>query len=388
MLFDKVFENIKKNKELAEQGKIMGVPYPYDRLKEFIHCIDKGESIAILGPTGSGKSKWTRYTFLYNPFKFAKETGYNLKIIYFGMEDNKEKIYLYFICHYLFEQYGIKISIKELTSKSRILPDFILEKIEEARDFFHDFEKVITVIDGITDPDEVYETCERIAHRIGTVETYTEVIEGEEVEQERYVSDTHVIAIFDNLSNIDGEDEVGDQAAKLKFAKDYVREKLCNLYRWTCLTVLQLDAESERQNFTRGGESILSKIEPSLSGIGDSKRSARTFHIVFSLFNPSRFELIHYPTPSKHNPDNVYRIDLLGNRFRALRVLKANDSDSGMRIGLLFDAVAETFQELPLPKTPEIENIYKSLTTNSEKYFEMPVKKHSFAKATDEDLPF
>ena len=392
MIFERVLETIKNNKDLAEKGKYMGVPYPYSRLKEYVSSIDRGESIGILGPTGSGKSKWTRYTFLYQPYKFHVETGYKLKIIYFCMEDNKEKVFLNIICNYLYEKHNIVISIKELTSKDRILPDFILEKIEEAKDYFRDFEKVVTVIDGESEPDRIYEICQGIAGKLGYEETYTEKIEGEEIEQERYISDTHVIAIFDNLSNVDGDDEVGEQAAKLKFAKDYVRNKLCNFYRWTCLTVLQLDFESEKQNFTRSGESILGKIEPGLHSIGDSKRSARTFHLVFSLFAPARYDLIHYPQPNKHNPDNVYRIDILGNRFRALRIIKSNDSDVGLRVGLMFDALGENFKELPLPKTPEIEKIYKSLTTNSQKNFEKPKESLNFADnykiEPDEDLPF
>lgn len=397
MIFERVLETIIQNKECAEQGKPMGVPYPYPRLKEYISSIDKGESIAILGPTGSGKSKWLRFSFLYHPYKFHLETGYKLKIIYFSMEDNKEKIFLYFICNYLFEKHDILITIKELTSKTRILPDFVLERIKEAKDYFHDFESIITVIDGETEPDKVFEICQNIASKLGIEETYMEVKDdGQEIEQKRYISDTHVLGLFDNLSNVDGDDSVGEQAAKLKFAKDYVRNQLCNFYRWSCLTVLQLDFESEKQHFTKSGESLLAKLEPGLHSIGDSKRSARTFHLVFSLFSPSRYDLIHYPQPSKHNPEeNVYRIDILGNRFRALRIIKSNDSEPGLRVGLLFDGISETFTELPLPATPEIDKIYNSITNKvltgkSHQNFGKVENSSTFVegKTVEEEMPF
>lgn len=92
-------------------------------------------------------------------------------------------------------------------------------------------------------------------------------------------------------------------------------------------------------------------------------------HLVLGLFNPSRYDLVHYPIPPKEDPEACYRIDILGNRFRALKIIKSNDSDVGMRIGMNFNALAETFEELPLPKTPEIKGIYMDLTKHTGKSF-------------------
>lgn len=393
MLYKKVLEEIKLNKELAEKGEYLGIPYPYSRLSEVIPTIDKGQSIAVLSQTGGAKSKWSRYTFLYHPYKFSKETGYKLRIVYVCMEDNKEKVYYNIIAHYLKEQHGITVSMKELLSKDRkrILPDFILEKLEEAVEYFNDFEKVVTIIDGMTEPEELKEMCIDIASNLGHEEEYEEEIAGKKVKQFRYISDTHVLAIFDNLSNIDSDEGESENVAKLKFAKDVVRAVLCNYYRWTALTVLQTDFENEKQQFGKDGTGLMSKVEPSLAGIGDSKRAARTFHLIFSLFSPARYDFISYPTPTKYNP-NVYRIDVLGDKFRALRIIKANDCMPGLRVGLLFDALSETFEELPLPSTPEIENIYKSfgkpLTNNSSQKLVKPENSFNFADTSDDELPF
>lgn len=399
MLYKKILEQIKLNKSLAEEGKIVGIPYPYPRINELLSPIEKGQSIAVLSQTGGAKSKWSRYTFLYHPYKFAKENGYPLRIVYVSMEDNKEKVYYSIVANYLHDVHGITISIKELLSKdrNRILPDFVLEKLEEAAEYFSDFEKTVTLIDGMTGPDEIYEMCAEIADELGTEEDYVETIAGKEIQQSRYISDVHVIAIFDNLSNIDSDEEGGsDNIAKLKFAKDYVRARLCNYYRWTTLTVLQLDFESEKQQYGKDGVSLMAKVEPTLAGIGDSKRSGRTFHLVFSLFSPARYEFISYPQPNRHNPDNFYRIDILGDKFRALKVIKSNDSLPGLRVGLLFDALSETFTELPQPKDPQMESIYKSLTDKKQISFDNPENSSKFVKepltdwktGSDEEMPF
>lgn len=362
MLYDRIIETIAKNKESKANGDYIGIPYPYQRLNSYLSCIDRGQAIGILGPTGSGKSRLTRFTFLYNTFKFHMETGYKLKIMYFCMEDSKEMTYNFVLCNYLYDKYRIKISVQELTSKTGELPDDVYIKLAEAREYFKNFEEVVTFIDGEDNPKRIYEICREVALKLGNEETYMEVIEGVEVEQVRYESDTHVIAVFDNMSNFASDDYNGnEQVAILRFVKDYMRLRLCNFYNWTCVLVLQMDFESERQSFTRNGETIASKLEPSLASIGDSKRSSRSLHLIFSLFAPHRHELPQYPLPSKFNPEYFYDITILGNSFRSLRVIKSNYTETGMRVPLLFDGVTETFTELPQPNTPELKQIYDDI---------------------------
>lgn len=385
-LFKKVREQLLLNKSNAEQGIFNGIPYPYVKLNEQLVSIDKGTAIGVLGGTGLGKSKFARYTFLYSIYKFYKETNYKCKILFFCMEDSKERTMNFVICHYLKEVHNINITVKELNSRGRTLPDFVKDKIIEAEEYFNEFEQIVTFIDGETDPEKIYKLCERVALRFGKPEIYYETIEGAQIQQTRWISDTHIIAVFDNMSNIEFDSERGEQQeAILKFCKEYMRLRLCNFFNWTCVMVLQLDFESERASFTKAGEVNVAKLEPSLASIGDSKRASRSFHLIFSLFSPQRHDIVSYPQPTKLNPDNYYRIDILGNRFRSLRVIKANDTDVGFRVGLLFDGIGETFTELPPPTDKEA----------LAKIYEKFVSKDKFTKTqnivieqTTEELPF
>ena len=362
MSFKKSLEKILKNKELKSNGEYLGIPYPFKRLNNYLCSIDRGQAIGILGRTGDMKSKITRYIFLYHAFKFHIETGYKLRILFFCMEDSVEQVYNFIICNYLKEKYGISISAKSLHSKDIELSDDIAAKLCEANKYFENFEEIVSFIEGVTEPTAMYNICRESALALGKVTKRMEIVDGKEVEQFNYESDTHVICIFDNMSNIDTEDGTSnDQAAILKFIKDYMRLKLCNFFKFTCVMVLQMDFESEKASFNKNGETIVSKLEPSLGDIGDSKRAARSLHLVLSVFSPDRFGIDKFPIPPKHQPEMFYRIDTLGNRFRSLRVLKSNHTDTGMRIGIIADAVGETFKELPLPNTPEIQALYDSL---------------------------
>jgi hypothetical protein len=98
---------------------------------------------------------------------------------------------------------------------------------------------------------------------------------------------------------------------------------------------------------------------------------------------------VNYPTPPKQDQENCYRIDILGNRFRSLRIIKSNDSDTGMRIPLRFNGISEIFEELPLPKTPEIKRIYQELTKNSNSKYTPIVNPINFGDTEEvEENPF
>lgn len=386
-LYNKVLESIIKNKALKEEGKYNGLPMPFQRLSEYIPCFEKGMSIGILGATGSAKSRLSRFIFLYHAYKFYKETGYKLKIVYLPLEDNKEKVYRNIICNYLKDVHNITVTLHELDSKGkRLLPDFVLQKLLEAEQYFKEFEDIVYIIDGENQPQKIYELCKEIALSLGTIEEYyVELPFGRQKKQYRYVSDYHIFCIVDNMSNIDPEEGSIEHKAINDFAKDYVRGKLCNFFGWTVIQVLQLDFESEKQAFTKEGQSIIAKVEPSLAGIGDSKRVSRSMHLIFGLFSPARYGLERFPIPPKNNPHEYYDIGVLGNRFRSIQVIKSNDSDCGMKLPVLFDGVGESFEELPLPQSNEMKKIYEEV---SGKPRFVKVKNQLTFKEEADEMPF
>lgn len=379
MLYKKVIENLKQNKAIKESGGHVGIEVPFPRLSQHIPLIDKGMSIGILAGSGVGKSRFVRYMYIYTPYKFYKKTGYKVKILYFPLEDNKEKVYRNCICNYLFEECGILISPEELSSKKKPLPDFVLEKIEEAEEYFKDFESIVTFVDGATTPKAIYEVVRAHALKVG------------KYEHGKYESDTHSIILIDNLSNLDSDPEDGvnsEREAMIKLARDYVRAKMVNILNFTVVQVLQMDFASERQQFNHSGLTIISKLEPSLAGIGEAKVISRFMHLILGLFDPSRFELTTYPIPSKMDPENCYRIDILGSKFRALKVLKNNDGEAGLRIGMLFNAPNEVFEELPATKSAELKQIYVNLAKKEGKSFGGIEKNTIFVEDETEPTPF
>ncbi|XAI97351.1 hypothetical protein [Leptolyngbya phage Lbo-JY46] len=383
--FSKVRESIARNKQIVESGNHVGIPMPFKRLADYVPLIDRGQSIGLLSGTGIGKSRFARYLFIYHIYNFYKQTGYKVKILFFPLEDSKTKVYKNIICNYLYTVHNVLISPLELDSKkSRALPDFVLDLINEAEEYFKEFEEVVTLIDGIHTPEGIYEFCEKFALQNGTVENY-EVHTGKGViKQSRYISDTHTVVVIDNMSNLDSDDE---RAAMRRLAKDYVRERLCNFFDFTVLQIIQQDFATERQQFTNTGGVIISKLEPSLASIGEAKTISRSMHLILSLFSPDRYDILSYPKPPKDKPEMCYDIGILGDRFRLLKVIKNNDGEVGIRVPLLMNAVQETFEELPPFNTPEINAIYKKLKRTPLKVNDSkPLK--GIESPNEDELPF
>lgn len=358
-LYTVVTEKIIKAKENREKGLFNGIPFPFKKFSDFIPIIDKGMSIGLLGSTGSGKSKFSRFLGLYYPYMFAKRNNYKIKIFVFALEDDVVKVYKNIICHYLWEVYNIKISLSELDSKGdRILPDFVVDTLKEAEEFFKEFERDVTIVNGVSEPKAIFELLQKHALNTGKIIPYNVEIDGEQREQLRYESEYHTIVIIDNFANIDeGKEHGTEREAIVDLAKKYIRERLCNFFNFTVIQVLQNDFQSERPTYTTSGKTIVTKLEPTLASIGEAKTVSRSQHLVLSLFNPSTYELLRYPVLSEKDADKAYDIETLGNKFRSLRIIKNNDGDQGPRVGLLFDAFSESWEELPNPDTPEMKAI-------------------------------
>lgn len=386
MLYKQVLETILRNKKIKRDGGYIAPPFPFKRLADYYPVYDKGHAIGLLGGTGIGKSTLLRAMFPYYLYKFYKETGYKLRIFYFPLEDSKEKVYYSFIQHWLYTEKGVQISLQELTSKGeRELPDFIEDYLLEGDEYFQEFEQVITVLDGYTEPKQIYSIMEKYAMSSGVIKKYPVNINGAIEEQSVYESDTHTFVLIDNMANIDqGDSDKSDRDAMVTLAKKYIRERLCNFFKFTCVLLLQNDFQTERMQYGSNGKAIMSKVEPSLASIGEAKTIARSMHIIITIFDPSRYEFLQYPQVSEENADKAYDLSILGNKFRSIRIIKNNEGETGVRIGVLMNPLTGEFEELPKPDSDEMKIIYRRFKDNNQRV----TKSKGVIKFQDEEMPF
>lgn len=337
-MYKKVLEDLNDKKDRKESGKSNGIPFPFSRFREFIPDIERGSYIGILGNSGIGKSKLTRYIFLYNVINYALTYNYPVKILYFALEDSSLKIYKNIMCHYLYERHKYSIGLTKLESKGDFtMPSEAQTLLEKDANFYEWIDKNLKIVEDCLTPDSIEAKCDDVFKRIDPKD--------------------HVIMITDNYANLVPDQGKQDWDAVRYFSRNVVRQKLCKVYDWTVVGVLQEDQETDKNRFRSiaSGKTSIGSLEPNGSSIGNAKIIIQDLYYGIGIFSPWKYELLRYPN------SKGYEIDVLRNNFRGINLFKNNEGDSGVRLGLFFDK-HEFFREMPVSSDEKaLQLIYKKI---------------------------
>lgn len=393
---------LKKLKEDKEKGIFSGIPMweTFTSLSDEIPTIDKGQVILNAAFSGAGKSMITRFKDIFVPWMFVRkhpEYEIDLKFVIFLLEDDIDRFKDYLISFLLFMKFGLRISPKRLRSSFKEpLPDDIFQKIEQVRPAMDDLLSKCIIEDTTYNTYGIYKKCRMLSEEWGE-HFYTDMISGSVVitkeqynnlkelpeklrdislnelknkeglnpleyrsfyKYSHYVPNNpkqHVILVIDNINCLVPDKNEGD----LKFAMDnlmynYLRKNIAKHWQWTCVAVQQNVGGAEEKAFTFRGESVIEKLEPNLSQLGDSKLTQRACHLIYGLFDPHRYGIDTYMD---------YNISQLKDQVRFLFVLKNNDGKSNLITPLYFEGASSYFKELPLPTSmvKDGRNIYKEV---------------------------
>ena len=158
MRFDDVINKIENNLKNHAEGYFNCIPFQgMERLEKYVPGIEQATYYLVTASSGVGKSKLTRNLFIQNPYEYIKnnpESGIKLDIIYFSLEESKEKVILAEISKYLFYKYRLSVPIKKLQSIGRYnsIDEDTLNKIKEAREYVEDFLNKVQIIDYVRNP--------------------------------------------------------------------------------------------------------------------------------------------------------------------------------------------------------------------------------------------
>ena len=170
--------------------------------------------------SGTGKSQFTSYTFIYKPLMFCYFTkaDIDIKILYFPLEETPERIMQRFISWLLFDfsQGKIRISPRDLRSTTSAVSQEILDVIntDEIQDILKYFEEHVIFPEEAANPTGIYKYCKSYAKEHGKIFSRTKMFKDEfgvEYEKEvfdRYEQDNpneYRLIIIDTINLIDTE---------------------------------------------------------------------------------------------------------------------------------------------------------------------------------------
>lgn len=350
-----------KNKERIDSSSFNYVPfYGFDRLNKYVPGVVPGVMYKITSHMGVGKTQIAKYLFVYQTMLYALKNNINFKVLYFALEESKEEFIDSLFIHLLKRIHKIEINRFSLTGFSnKSLSKDELKAIEDTEKIMANLISRIEVIDNKYTPTKMFNTCKYYANKWGT---FIKDSNGEE----RYVphdKDQITLVVTDHISLIDSEFDdkrnvfLNDRQSIARWHTHYARRILAKEWNWAVLNIQQQSLESEKQQFTYKGSSIISKILPSLDGLANNKEVGRDDYVVLGLFAPARYGIETYRGFDIENntPESF------GDRFRSLHLLKNRFGSPNKVLPLYFDGRYTYFKEMPVPTDPGIKYFYNLL---------------------------
>lgn len=367
-IFEQTLGMIKENKRVKDSGGFNSIPFGLPSLDRHVPGVMRGLQYIITANSGVGKTQLTKFLFVNQPYKFVKQhpkLGIKLKVLYFALEESKEEFMLSLISNRLMDMYQIPVSVMAMRSMGEhTLPDDVVKKIEESREYFSELEEGVEVIDHISHPTGIFKYVQSYATNNGKLvykeQKWKSIEDGKEVEEVVSVYDHYepndpsefVIVVVDHISLLAAEKSGpadSPHSAMTLLSAQYGRKTITKQFGYCLAFVQQQAAEKEKQQYTSAGMSIEAKLEPSLDGLANNKETQRDALIIFGLFAPERYGI------EKHLD---YDVKILKDNYRSLCILKNRIGTPNLKLPLLFNGASNTFKELPKPGSPELANLY------------------------------
>ena len=367
----KFYEEEKENKD---KGILNGIPlfYTFKKLGSIIPSIPKGYPILWTANSGVGKTQTWIGIFMYTAYKLKKnhsELNVKLKLLIILLEDTKEMFIDRLYCMILYDVFGVELEPMELHSQKEVsLSTDLLDKLKTIKDDVDLLLADCEIVDSIYNPTGCYKWARNISNDLGK-HHQKEVIFSDEhgnktptkvySHYEPNDQNVQVLMIVDNLNNFTPEMRDGRLLTEREtinlWTRSYCRLQITKHWKFSVVNIIQQSSESEKQQFTMKGVSIVEKLKPSLDGLGNSKECQRDHFMVFGVFAPARYGISEYP-------EKGYDILKMKDKFRSLIILKSNISKSNVEIPLFFNGACSLVREMPSVNEKEkLDYLYKNL---------------------------
>lgn len=360
-MIDRIINNLKIRRERVLNGEVNCIPSSFTRFREDFVGIEQGKYFLVSGQTKAAKTQIATNMFMYNPLFYAYENPdkIHLKIFYFPLEESVENITLRFMSHLLAKYSDYRISPLDLksTNENKVVPLEALELLESEKyqNILNFYNNTVMFFED-RNPTGIQRQIKSYAEKNGTIHKKKITITNKEtgLSEEREVFDyyephdpkEYVIIIIDHISLITPESNM-DLRESINRLSEYMI-MFRNRYNYIPVIIQQQGTETGNLEAFKNN-----KIRPTMSGLSDSKYTAKDCSMMLGITNPYSHELDNYLG---------YDIRKFKDSIRFLEVVLNREGQSNGIIALYFDGKTCTFRELPPPNDREaLEKVYKYL---------------------------
>lgn len=333
---------IDKQKDV-KSNKLDYIPFKLPILRAYIPGFIKGVMYKITSHTGNGKTQFTKF-LLFSSIIDCYKLNIKMRAIYVLLEETNEEfedsIYLFVMNNIL----KIPIDFYQLNGLSNtLLTSHQVEGLYKAKPFVDRIKACIHTIVDVYTTNGVFNKIKRIANRYGKVDEDFDTFEPNEENK-----DTLFLVVADHISLFkDSNTTVGESMAN--WSTGICKRILTKSWKWIVLNVQQQNLDSERQQYSAKGETIISKVIPSLDGLGDNRTIVRDDYVVFGIFAPIRYNVPKFDNYSITGVED----HCLGDNLRMVYILKNRLGIPNKSLSLYFDGSSSYFTELPKSRDEE-----------------------------------
>lgn len=316
---DSLYSEIREN---ADNG-VYQLPIGLNRLQSYIDGLRKATMINLGGTSGSGKSSFALYCYVYNPImECIRNNNKDVSIIIFCLEMTPEMTMSKLITFYMWEKYGYEIGMRDMFSLSSPLIGSHRKAVEDAKEMIDKFETYIRFVTGNV-------TAKNIdAYMVKYYERRGVFVNG------NYIPNNPKLI---TLGLIDHIGEVTVEPGKVKkIAIDDVAD-VCKCSRNTYGTSWLILQQINRGASAVGRRDRYKGLE--LDDFKDSGNVNEKSDIVIGLY---------YPFRAKDFDAGGYNVKELKQVLKVVQVLKSRYGMADISIGLAFYGRISSFYELPL----------------------------------------
>jgi len=364
-LVEETINFLEKRRDNLLNGGINSIPTPFSKFAQDFVGLEPSTYYLCTSYTKGGKTQFIS-NLLFEALLYCYEheimTGVSVKILYFNLEETKQRIMTRLFSWYLAKKRGIRKSPSDLRSSRNDAPisEEVLNllKDEEASKFLKYCEEHI-IFSSEANPTGIYKFCKKYAEEHGVVHQtpYKRKNALGEIEEgmtfDSYTPDNpneFVFVVIDTINMVESERGYSKRETLAKLS-EYCAKYLRNYYGQSPIVIQQQNTDNANI------ESIkLNRTRPSAESVGDCKNTKNDANIAFGLYSPYKFGIEDY---------FKYDIRKLKDHYRLLEVLINRDGELGGTISLFFDGATCIWKELPPPtdkvKMAEIYNIVENL---------------------------
>lgn len=338
---DRLFSQILRGRD----GKNIGLDIGLPKLKKIIAGVQRSMYTVIAGSTGSGKTTFVLYTYIYRQL-MSMLGDERLKIIYYSLEMTGETLLAKIASLYMYETFGREVTFNTILSRDGIISDEDYELVMKTREWLELVQKHLIIYDKGLTCNGLYAHLKTYAEANGDFST----TEHQQI-YTPYVEDQYTIVVIDHIGLIR---KMAGQSKKdaIDMSSNYLIQ-FRNKCGFSPVVLMQVNRQSSSMDRRKGDMQELQ-----LDDLKDSGTPSEDAEIVMALFNPYREKMSSY---------RDYKIKIIKEYFRSMVVLKNRYGEADKVVPLNFFGTIGYWRELPKPDEISLEDYERFRTIDGYK---------------------